>query len=256
MLEHSPHESAVASVVESLSEAAAVYLVDPTPRVLRAAVAVYNGVQTAPRLGLLIAPSPLAALRDNFLPASAAANLTETGTATLARYDGPDRLPTLVSPETTVRFADRGDEVETVAGTLGFPRCRELWAAAPRVGLQTPARRRLTARLAAQFPSTVPATFGAVAAAAGERTEANFDAVAAVLLAAARAGCRNDRVSDWLTAAGLAAESTVSARKRRLVAHDVVRTAPVGGARTHELHLTQAYADCDAREFVRVIDRL
>ncbi|MEZ3142815.1 DUF5821 family protein [Halobaculum sp. MBLA0143] len=256
MSEHSPHESAVASVVESLSGAAAAYLVDPTPRVLRATVAVYNGVQTAPRLGLLTAPSALAALRDRFLPASAAANLTERGTVTLARYDGPDRLPTLVAPATTVRFADRGDEVETVRGTLEFARCRQLWATAPRVGLQTPARRRLTAGLAERFPPTVPATFGEVAAAAGERGDAGFDAVAAVLLAAARAGCRNDRVSDWLTEAGLAAESTVSARKRRLEAHEVVRTAPVGGARTHELHLTGAYADSDAREFVRVIDRL
>ena len=253
----SPHESAVASAVESFADTAAtVYFVDPTPRLLRAAVAVHTRLRAAPTLRLLVSPTPLSALRDRFLPASATANLTETGAAALARYDGPDRLPTLSTPEACLRLVDRGDEVETLTGTLTRARCRELWSEAPRVGLQTPARRRLTAGLADRFPPTVAATFGAVTAAAGRRADTRFDPVAAAVLAAARAGCRNDRVTDWLTAVGVAADSTVSARKRRLVAHDVVRTEPVGGTRTHELHLTEPYADRAPRELVRVIDRL
>lgn len=250
------HESAVASAVRPVTETATAYFVDPTPRLLRAAVAVHTRLRASPTLRLLVSPTTLAALRDRFLPASATANLTETGAATLARYEGPDRLPALVTPETAVRLVDHGGEVETLDGTLTLARCRELWAAAPRVGLRTPARRRFTAGLADRFPPVVTTTFGGLAAAAGERADAGFDPVAAVLLAAARAGCRNDRVTDWLTSVGVAADSTVSARKRRLVAHDVVQTAPVGGARTHELHLAEPYADRAPRELARVIDRL
>jgi hypothetical protein len=273
--------SAVASVFERLPAAAVAYLLDPTPRVLRAAVAVCNRLSAPPEVRLLVAPEPLARLRERFLPASATANLTERGVVRLGRYDGPERLPAVAAdkPTTTVRFVDDGAGVETLSGGVDLSRCRSLWADAPRVGLQTPARRRLTAGLADRFPPGVVATFGAVAAAAAGRgdlrrgtvaggdkcepgprglaaTPEGFDPVGVVLVAAASEGCRNDRVTDWVTDARLAAESTVSERKQRLAAHGVIESLPVGGERTHRLRLTPAYADCGPRALLGVLDRL
>jgi len=273
--------SVVASVLERLPAAAVAYLLDPTPRVLRAAVAVCNRLSAPPELRLLVAPEPLARLRERFLPASATANLTERGVVRLGRYDGPDRLPAVAAaePATALRFVDDGAGVETLPGGVDLSRCRSLWTDAPRVGLQTPARRRLTAGLADRFPPAVVATFGAVAAAAAGRgdlrrgavvggdehdpgprgpapTPEGFDPVGVALVAAAGEGCRNDRVTDWVTDARLAAESTVSERKQRLAAHGVIESLPVGGERTHRLRLTPAYADCGPRALLGVLDRL
>lgn len=281
--------SVVASALERLSPETVAYLLDPTPRLLRATVAVCNRLSELPELRLLVAPEPLARLRERFLPASAAANLTERGAVRLARYDGPERLPALAAaePSTALRFVDDEPAVETLTGGVELSRCRSLWTDAPRVGLQTPARRRLTAGLADRFPPGVVATFGAVAAAAAGRGDLRrssgvsssasigafnddnepgvcrlttaadgFDPVGAVLLAAATEGCRNDRVTDWVTDSRLAAASTVSERKQRLAAHGVIRVVPVGGERTHRLQTTPAYTDCGPRALLAVLDRL
>jgi len=182
-------------------------------------------------------------------------------------------------PATALRFVDDGSGVETLADGVELSRCRSLWSDAPQVGLQTPARRRLTAGLADQFPPGVVATFGAIAAAAAGRGDlrrsesvangdrepgpwrletvpGGFDPVGAVLLAAATEGCRNDRVTDWVTGARLAAASTVSERKQRLAAHGVIEAVPVGGERTHRLRTTAAYTDCGPRALLGVLDRL
>ncbi|ERH11997.1 MAG: hypothetical protein J07HB67_01009, partial [halophilic archaeon J07HB67] len=147
-------QSAVASALERLSTETVAYLLDPTPRVLRAAVAVCNRSSTLPELRLLVAPEPLACLRDRFLLASATANLTERGVVRLGRYDGPERLPALAAgePATALRFVDDGAGVEQLSGGVDLSRCESSWTDAPRVGLQTPARRRLTAGLADRFP--------------------------------------------------------------------------------------------------------
>jgi hypothetical protein len=301
-------QSVVASALERLSAETAAYLLDPTPRLLRATVTVCNRLSELPELRLLVAPEPLARLRERFLPANAAANLTERGAVRLARYDGPERLPALAAaePPTALRFVDDEPAAETLTGGVELSRCQSLWADAPRVGLQTPARRRLTAGLADRFPSGVVATFGAVAAAAAGRGDLRrssdassstssgasssassgasssafsgasrgafgddeprvcrlttatdgFDPVGAVLLAAATEGCRNDRVTDWVTESRLAAASTVSERKQRLAAHGVIRVVPVGGERTHRLQTTPAYTDCGPRALLGVLDRL
>jgi hypothetical protein len=210
-----------------------VYVVDPARDTLEELVSVMSGTETA-AVRLLATKRVLKDVMEDFLVASRAADLIESGRIELRSYEGGEN--TLVVTETGVTSVVRAGDRVAGLGTddEGFveganEQYDEVWADAEPFALRTPAISRVRDSLQSDLGETTAGDFEAVLdsleTARGDGD--GLDEVTISLLVAAKNNELLYDISKWGEDVGIASKATFSRTKTRLEELGLVDTEKV-----------------------------
>lgn len=244
------------------------YLLNPAMGTVEELVEVLNGLEGPPTIRLLVPESRLKAVMEDFLIASRAADLVDSGVLSIRLLDERPVNSLLVTDESVVSLVT---DPETPAGlsTDDEPYVRtteshydEVWEAAESYSLRTPPLSRVRSTLEAALGSETLADFDAVldsletARGDGE----GLDEVEISLLVAARNEQLLYDVSKWGEDVGLASKATFSRTKTRLEEQGLLTTEKVpievGRPRLRLLLGDERLSDAEADELGDVATKL
>ena len=197
------------------------YVVDPSPAVIEAFVAVTADTEEAPDVRLLADEDVLKYVMDDFIVGSAAADLVEEGTLEMRTLVEDEDNSLLVSAEAVMTLVTTGDNVGALvtedrdfvdAVVAAYD---EVWAAAEPYNLRTPAISHVRETLAAEIGEATRDDFDAVLGAL-ETARGNgdgLDEVTISLIVAARNDVLLYDISKWGEDVGIASKATFSRTK-------------------------------------------
>ncbi|UWG50246.1 Uncharacterized protein AArcCO_0929 [Halalkaliarchaeum sp. AArc-CO] len=200
------------------------YVVDPSPAVIEAFVAVTADTEEVPTVRLLADEDVLKYVMDDFIVGSAAADLVEEGTLEMRTLVEDEDNSLLVSAEAVMALVTTGDNVGALvtedrdfvdAVVAAYD---EVWAAAEPYNLRTPAISHVRETLAAEIGEATRDDFDAVLGAL-ETARGNgdgLDEVTISLIVAAKNDVLLYDISKWGEDVGIASKATFSRTKTYL----------------------------------------
>ena len=220
-----------------------------------------------PTVHLLVRESVLKWLRGDFLAASTAADLIDSGDLSLRTSEGPFENTLLVAEESVVAVVAAGDQVGgLVADDSAFVgNVRERWERAydnaAEFSLRTPPRARVHESLTDELGPEVESDFAAMLAALDTaRGDDGLDEVMVSLLAAAKNEVLLYDVSKWGEDVGVASKATFSRTKTTLEERGLIETEKVpidvGRPRLRLLLGDERLRETDADDLVSVAQGL
>ena len=210
-------------------------VVNPSQATIAALVDVLQTAESPPQVRLFAAEPSLKELMNDFLVASAVADLMDGGTMAVRTLDTVPNNALLVSRESVVSLVEAGDRAagltttadEFVAAT--YDHYDERWEGAEPFSLRTPPRSEVMATLEADIGPEVASDFSAILdsldSARGDGQ--GLDEVTISLLVAARNGELLYDISKWGEDVGLASKATFSRTKTRLEDNGLIDTEKV-----------------------------
>jgi hypothetical protein len=179
-------------------------------------------LEDPPQVRLLASDAVLRWVREDFLAASAAAELLAADTLALRSLSAPVSNQLLITDNQVFSIVHAGsltactgiDDAEFV--TNARTEHTDAWEEAQEFSLRTPARSRVFETLSEQFDPEVEATFKAILDGFGSTRNGDFDEVTAALLAGAKHGVQLFEISRWSEDIDLASRATFSRKKNRL----------------------------------------
>jgi hypothetical protein len=210
-------------------------VVNPSEATIDALVEVLQSRTSSPTVRLFAAESALKDLMDDFLIASAVADLIDAGTLSVRTLTDVPNNALLLSPESVVSLVEGPDAAVGLATTADefvgstYDHYDQRWQAAEEFSLRTPPRSEVIGTLEAEIGSDAASDFGAMLdsldAARGDGQ--GLDEVTISLLIAARNGELLYDISKWGEDVGLASKATFSRTKTRLEDNGLVETEKV-----------------------------
>jgi hypothetical protein len=210
-------------------------VVNPSQKTIAALVDVLQ-TGTAPRsVRLFAAEAALKDLFEDFLVASAVADLIDEGTLAVRTLQSVPRNALLLSPTSVVSLVDGGDSVAGLTTTdeefvvAAYDYYDERWQEAEEFSLRTPPRSRVMETLEAEIGQDAASDFGAVLDSldSARGNGDGLDEVTISLLVAARNGELLYDISKWGEDVGLASKATFSRTKSRLEDNGLIETEKV-----------------------------
>lgn len=212
------------------------YLVlNPSEAAIDALVEVLQSRTSPPTVRLFASESALKDLVDDFLIASAVADLIDDGTLSVRTLTDVPNNALLLSPESVASLVEGPDSVAGLATTADdfvestYDHYDRRWQAAEEFSLRTPPRSQVIETLEAEIGSDVATDFAAMLdsldAASGNGQ--GIDEVTISLLVAARNGELLYDISKWGEDVGLASKATFSRTKTRLEDNGLIETEKV-----------------------------
>jgi hypothetical protein len=229
LLEHS-----VADVLRETLVAApgAVYVVNPPKETLEELIGVMGGLDA--EVHLLADEPVLKGVMDDFIVASATADLIEANELDIRLYDGSDNT-LLITEETVVAVVSAGDRVaglvtdDTEFIERAYQRYAEIWDESEAFGLRTPAISRVRTSLETDIGPETSEDFDAVLSsletARGDGD--GLDEVTISLLVAAKNEELLYDISKWGEDVGIASKATFSRTKTKLEDIGLIATEKV-----------------------------
>jgi DNA-binding transcriptional ArsR family regulator len=198
-------------------------------------ITILTELDDPPRVRLVARESVLKWVRDDFVLASAAAELGAATTLSLGTTDDRFENGLVVTEETVVSVVPAGGYVAGLVTDDGEfveaarTHWSEVWESAEEFDLRTPARSQVEESLTAEFGPDVEADFHAMLGALGtaRSDEIDLDEVAVSLLAAAKHEELLYDVSKWGEDVGVASKPTFSRTKTRLEEMGLIDTEKV-----------------------------
>ncbi|QSG15008.1 transcriptional regulator TbsP [Halapricum desulfuricans] len=229
-------ESDVESILETaLSDAEELVVVNPSHETVRALVASMGDFEQVPVVNVLAEERTLKDVMDDFLVASAAADLIESDSLTLRVLEDPPVNSLLISTDFVVSLATAGSQVagltttEDAFVTDAYEHYTDQWEVAKRFKLRTPPISRVRETLDRDIGEDVRADFDAVLDSL-ETARGNgdgLDEVTISLLVAAKNGELLYDISKWGEDIGLASKATFSRTKTQLEDQGLIDTEKV-----------------------------
>jgi hypothetical protein len=212
-----------------------VFIVNPSRETIRGLVTVLGGSHDPPAVRLFVAEEQLKGLLDDFLIASAVADLAESGTLAVRTLSAIPNNALVITGEavaTLVEGPDRAAALTTTESSFVAPmrdHYERQWESAPTFSLRTPAASTVMETLREEIGSDVAADFEGVLETL-ETARGNgegLDEVTISLLVAARNGELLYDISKWGEDIGLASKATFSRTKTRLEEEGLLDTEKV-----------------------------
>ena len=185
---------------------------------------VLEGLDEPPEVRLLTRESVLKQVRDDYIQASAAADLVAEDTLSLRTTDEPFENVLVVTEGRVISLVPAGGQVAgLVTDNAEFvesvrERWQSIWEIAAEFGLRTPARSHVEESLASEFGPDVEADFrtmlGVLSSTRG--AENGLDEVGVSLLTAAKHEELLYEISKWGEDVGVASKATFSRTKNHL----------------------------------------
>jgi hypothetical protein len=245
-----------------------VFVVGFDEEATEALIDVVGGIDEPPRVRLLAWKSGPKWLRDDFVRASAAAELIAGDTLSLRTTDDLFENGLVVTEEAVISLVGAG---ERVAGLLTDNRelvdsAREhwssVWEAATEFSLRTPTRSRVEESLRAEFGPDVESDFWTMLDALGTARSdgVRLDEVTVSVLAAAKHKALLYDISKWGENVGVASRATFSRTKNRLEEEGLIETEQVpievGRPRQRLLLGDERLRDADSEELASAAQSL
>ena len=245
-----------------------IIVINPSRAIISALVDVLDEESRPATVRLFAAREPLKYLMDDFLVASAVADLIESGALAVRTLDAVPNNALVLSTDSVVSLVESDEQVAGLATDDGafveetYAHYDERWADAPEFSLRTPPRSRVMETLEADIGPESAADFEAMldsletARGDGE----GLDEVTVSLLVAAKNGELLYDISKWGEDVGVASKATFSRTKTRLEDNGMLDTEKVpidvGRPRLRLLLGDQRLADADADELAAVAQEL
>ena len=237
MIHSSVLEDSIADVLyDGVSDADGdVIVVNPSRGAIRKLVDVLNDLSNPPAVRLFAAEEPLKNLMDDFLIASAVADLIEAGVLSVRTLTDVPNSALVLSDESVVSLVESSEQVAGLATTAEsfvtetYDYYDERWADAPEFTLRTPPLSRVMETLEADIGPDAAADFETVldsletARGDGE----GLDEVTISLLVAAKNGELLYDISKWGEDVGVASKATFSRTKTQLEDNGLLDTEKV-----------------------------
>ncbi|WP_338738897.1 transcriptional regulator TbsP [Haloplanus salilacus] len=210
-------------------------LVDPTAEAVEALTVVAATAETPPTVRVLAGEAPLKKVMDDFVVASNAADLIESGVLSVrtgTAGDGGSLLVTDGAVWSLVSVGDRvaalGDDDETFVSAVAETYDSK-WEVASSFDLRTPPLSRVRETLGAEIGRKTRADFDDALDAVESAREANgeFDEVTLTLLVAAHNDVLLYDISKWGEDVGIASKATFSRTKTALEEEGLITTEKV-----------------------------
>jgi hypothetical protein len=211
-----------------------VFIVNPSREAIRQLVSVLQGSSDA-RIRLFVAEQPLKDLMDDFLIASAVADLVDTGTLAVRILDSVPNSALLISNESVAALVEGTDQVAGLATTDDsfvasmYESYDQQWADAEEFSLRTPPLSTVMETLESDIGPDAAADFQAIIESleTAKGDGSGLDEVTISLLVAARNGELLYDISKWGEDIGLASKATFSRTKTRLEDGGIIDTEKV-----------------------------
>jgi hypothetical protein len=210
-------------------------VVNPSAATIDALVEVLQSMASPPAVRLFADEPALKDLMDDFLIASAVADLVADGTLSVRTLTEVPNNALLLSSESVVSLVEGPDAAVGLATTVDdfvgstYDHYDRRWQAAEEFSLRTPPRSRVIEALEADIGGDAASDFAAMldslSAARGDGE--GLDEVTISLLIAARNGELLYDISKWGEDVGLASKATFSRTKTRLEDNGLVETEKV-----------------------------
>ena len=212
-----------------------VIVVNPSRDAISDLVDVLGGLSDPAPVRLFAAEEPLKDLMDDFLVASAVADLADSGVLAVRTLEAVPNSALVVSDESVVSIVESYSQAAGLAttddpfveDTYGY--YDERWADAPLFSLRTPPRSRVMETLESDIGTDTAADFEAMLkslpAARGDGD--GLDEVTISLLVAAKNGELLYDISKWGEDVGVASKATFSRTKTRLEDEGLLDTEKV-----------------------------
>jgi len=237
MIRSNQIEETVGDVLSAGIEGAGdgLFIINPSRDAIKGLITVLSRADAPPDVRLFAAEGPLKDLTDDFLVASAVADLIDSGTLSVRTLADVPNHALVVSEESVVSLVESGGRTAALATTdEGFVAAtieeyESRWADAETFRLRTPARSTVMETLASDIGPETADDFEAVldSLEAARGNGDGLDEVTVSLLVAAR----NDEllydISKWGEDIGLASKATFSRTKSRLEDNDLLDTEKV-----------------------------
>ncbi|MEF8785010.1 MAG: DUF5821 family protein [Haloarculaceae archaeon] len=245
-----------------------IIIVNPSRAAISNLVAVIGELSEPTHVRLFAAQEPLKDLMDDFLIASAVADLIESGVLSVRTLQDVPNSSLVLSGGSVVSLVESRDQAAGLATTdetfveATYDDYDERWADAPTFTLRTPPRSRVMATLEEDLGPQVAADFEAILdsleTARGDGD--GLDEVTISLLVAAKNGELLYDISKWGEDVGVASKATFSRTKTRLEEHGLVATEKVpidvGRPRLRLLLGSQRLEDADADELAGIAQEM
>lgn len=199
-----------------------------------ALIEILGNLDDPPELNLLTTESVLKWVRDDFVLASEAADLIESGTLSIRASEDPFENILVITEESVVSLVTAG---EYTAGLLttheefaggATEKWSTRWEQAEEFLLRTPARSRVEETLGEEFGSEVEADFRVMLnAVETTRGDEHLSGTDVCLLVAAKHELLLYDISKWSENVGIASKATVSRRKTYLEENGLIETEKV-----------------------------
>ncbi len=245
-----------------------IIVVNPARTTIRSLVTVVGELSDPTPVRLFAARDPLKDLMDDFLIASAVADLLESGALSVRTLAEVPNSALVLSRESVVSLVESRDQAAGLATTdesfveATYAHYDERWADASEFTLRTPPRSRVMETLETDLGPDVAADFEAILdsleTARGDGD--GLDEVTISLLAAAKNGELLYDISKWGEDVGIASKATFSRTKTRLEENGLVATEKVpidvGRPRLRLLLGSQRLEDADADELASIVQEM
>lgn len=229
---------------------------------------VLEGLDEPPKVRLLARESVLKWVRDEYIHASAAADLVAADRLSLRTTDEPSENVLVVTEGKVVSVVSAGsnvaglvtDDVEFVESAR--ERWQSVWETAAEFGLRTPARSRVEESLATEFGLDVESDFRTMLGvlSSGRGAEGGLDEVGVSLLTAAKHEELLYDISKWGEDVGVASKATFSRTKNPLEEMGLLDTekvpVDVGRPRLRLLLGDERLREADAEEIASAAQSL
>ncbi|WP_417750454.1 transcriptional regulator TbsP [Salinibaculum salinum] len=245
-----------------------VIIVNPSHDAISSLVSVIGELSDPTHVRLFAAREPLKDLMDDFLIASAVADLIESGVLSVRTLQDVPNSSLVLSGESLVSLVESRDQAAGLAATdesfveAAYDDYDERWADAPEFTLRTPPRSRVMDTLEEDLGPQAAADFEAILesleTARGDGD--GLDEVTISLLVAAKNGELLYDISKWGEDVGVASKATFSRTKTRLEEQGLVATEKVpidvGRPRLRLLLGSQRLEDADADELAGIAQEM
>ena len=211
-------------------------LIDPTEATIQSLVEVATDFgNELPTVRMLADERAIKATMEDFLVASKAADLIDSGLLSLRTLDGTAANSLLISDESVLALVEAGDRIAalTTEDDTFVESARETyheqWEAADEFGLRTPPISRVRETLAADIGEQPQADFDAVLASldTARGDGEGLDEVTISLLVAAKNEVLLYDISKWGEDVGIASKATFSRTKTKLEEKGLIATEKV-----------------------------
>ncbi|WP_369685633.1 transcriptional regulator TbsP [Salinibaculum rarum] len=245
-----------------------IVVVNPSPASIRSLVTVGGELSDPTPVRLFAARDPLKDLMEDFLVASAIADLVEEGLLRVRTLQEVPNSALVLSEESVVSLVESSDQAAGLVTTddsfveATYADYDGRWADAPEFSLRTPPRSRVMETLEAELGATTAADFAAVldslesARGGGD----GLDEVTISLLVAAKNGELLYDISKWGEDVGVASKATFSRTKTRLEDSGLLDTEKVpidvGRPRLRLLLGSQRLEDADADDLAGIAQEM
>lgn len=244
------------------------YVVNPSHRTIEKLISVMTDLESPPSVKLLAGERPLKDVMDDFIVASRAANLVDTGNLTIRTTSAEPENSLLITENEVVAIVTAGEHVaglttgddEFVASARD--RYAAAWESADEYTLRTPPLTEVRSTLSADISETTAADFDQVLASlqTARGNGDGLDEVTISLLVAAKNGELLYDISKWGEDIGLASKATFSRTKTKLEDMGLIDTEKVpidvGRPRLRLMLGDSRLQDADADQLANVAQSL